>query len=351
MPKNYEMTGDVYLERFAKQEVGEFHLHPPFPEDCMAELTNVCNHECVFCTNPRMKRKPAHLSLSLFKNFVSEAARHGCKEVGFYSTGEPFVTANLDAFVQAAKAAGISYLYISTNGALATPPRAQKAIEAGLNSIKFSINAATRESYKLVHGKDDFEKVLENVRWIYEYKKKHRLHLRLLGSCVLTRPTEKEKELHREIFEKYFEDIVYVNASAQAGQAAAEAKIVTPSFHKIEYPPEGAMKPCFMLWKRAHLTAEGYLTLCCVDYENNLTYARVDDGQDLMTHWHNSVITEMRKRHLKQELKGTLCHKCFYGGNIPYEPISGFHFQPEKSSGAGKGRHLQERLDAIQRRG
>lgn len=345
---NYDVTGTVYLERFSKQEIEAFSLDPPFPEDCMVELTNVCNHECVFCTNPRMKRKPTHLSLNLFKDFISEAARLGCKEIGFYSTGEPFVTSNLDAFVQAARVAGISYLYISTNGALATPQRAQKAIEAGLNSIKFSINAATRESYKLVHGRDDFEKVLENVRWIYEYKKKYRPNLRLLGSCVLTRSTEKERVLHQEMFGKYFEDIVYVNASVQAGQAELEAKIVTPSFHKIEYPPEGTMKPCFMLWKRVHLTAEGYLTLCCVDYENNLTYAQVDDGQDLMTHWHNSIITEMRQRHLKQELKGTLCHKCFYGGAIPYKPISSLHSQLEKNSNDNKGRHLQERLDTIQ---
>ena len=35
-------------------------------------------------------------------------------------------------------------------------------------------------------------------------------------------------------------------------------------------------KPCEMLWNRLHLTADGYLTACCVDYENDLVYKKFD---------------------------------------------------------------------------
>ncbi len=28
-----------------------------FPKIALVELTNACNHECIFCTNPIMKRK------------------------------------------------------------------------------------------------------------------------------------------------------------------------------------------------------------------------------------------------------------------------------------------------------
>lgn len=344
-----EVTGEIYRSRLAKRKT-VYDLYPPFPEDCMVELTNVCNHECVFCTNPRMKRKPAHLSFDLFKKFITEAASLGCKELGFYSTGEPFMTPNLSQFIQVANAVGIPYLYISTNGVFATPERIRQCVDAGLNSIKFSINAATRETYKLVHGKDEFDKVLANVRWIYEYKTKHKPDLCLLGSCVLTRTTEREKKLHQQIFRQYFEDILYVIASNQAGQAEEEAKILVPATHPITYPAEGKAPPCFMLWKRVHLTAEGYLTLCCVDYENNLTYAKVDDGQNLMTHWHNSVITEMRHRQITQELKGTLCHNCLYGGDESYQPISALHSQQTDVPGPRKLQSLKDRLDFIQKR-
>ena len=35
-------------------------------------------------------------------------------------------------------------------------------------------------------------------------------------------------------------------------------------------------KPCEMLWNKLHLTKEGFLTACCVDYENDLL--QMDDN-------------------------------------------------------------------------
>lgn len=342
-----ETTGDVYKERFAKRK-SEHELYPPFPENCMVELTNACNHECVFCTNPRMTRKIGRLPLDVFQRFIKEAAGLGVKETGFYTTGDPFMTPNLHEFVQAATDAGVEYTYITTNGALATPERFEKLIAAGIKSVKFSINAASRESYKLVHGADDFDKVLANVRWLAERRKRDGLKLRVLASCVLTRATEGEKELHRATFGPLVDDILYVEASGQSGQSIEEAQRVTPSYNKIEFPPVGSLEPCFMLWKRVHLTSEGYLTLCCVDYENNLTYARVDDGKPLMEHWHNAVITEMRKKQIAQDLRGTLCHKCFYGGDDPYQPITGLGRESiGRSVVEAKLKKLATRIDEI----
>jgi molybdenum cofactor biosynthesis enzyme MoaA len=91
--------------------------------------------------------------------------------VGLYSTGDPFITKNLDQYISIAKNLNIKRVYITTNGALANFDKAKKCIDAGLDSIKFSINAGTKESYKIIHGFDDFEKVKKNVRDIYEYIK------------------------------------------------------------------------------------------------------------------------------------------------------------------------------------
>ena len=65
-----------------------------------------------------------------------------------------------DQFVKKAKQLGIKRVYITTNGALANIEKVTKCIDAGLDSIKFSINASNREEYKTVHGYDDFDKVI-----------------------------------------------------------------------------------------------------------------------------------------------------------------------------------------------
>jgi hypothetical protein len=189
--------------------------------------------------------------------------------------------------------------------------------------------------------------VVANVRWIVEQRKARALPIRLLASCVLTRATEGERDLHKSLFGPILDDILYINAGPQAGQSIAAATLVTPSYNKIEFPPEGSLEPCFMLWKRAHLTSEGYLTLCCVDYENNLTYAKVDDGRPLLEHWHNSVITEMRKKHIAQDLHGTLCQRCYYGGDEPYAPISELGREKKGEPSPKKAKWLKERIESM----
>ena len=58
---------------------------------------------------------------------------------------------------------------MTTNGAMADPEKMKKVLDAGLDSIRISINAVDREMYKVLHGKDDFEIVLENIRFMREY--------------------------------------------------------------------------------------------------------------------------------------------------------------------------------------
>ena len=67
------------------------------------------------------------------------------------------MTKNLHQFVKVAKDNGIKRVYITSNGALANIERVKETLKAGLDSIKFSINAGTRQ-HKLIHGKDDLKK-------------------------------------------------------------------------------------------------------------------------------------------------------------------------------------------------
>ena len=73
-------------------------------------------------------------------------------------------------FVLEGKKMGYEYVYINTNGALASPKKAKPVIDAGCDSIKFSINAHNKEDFKSVHGYDDFEKVISNLKWIFNYR-------------------------------------------------------------------------------------------------------------------------------------------------------------------------------------
>ena len=100
----------------------------PFPKNALIEITSACNHKCIFCANPRMKRKAQNLDETIFTKFAKDAAKLGLEEIGFYTTGEPLVSKHLESFIKISADAGIDYIYITTNGALANIEKMKKLI-------------------------------------------------------------------------------------------------------------------------------------------------------------------------------------------------------------------------------
>ena len=203
---------------FASEELREV---APFPKNALIELSNLCNHKCVFCKNSNQSRSSSQLTLDLFQKFISESVPLGLEEVGLYSTGEPFMTKDIEKYIALAKKLGVKRVYITTNGVLATLEKVIKCYDAGLDSIKFSINAGNANDYLKVHGYDDFNVVLRNVNDIYNWKinNNHHHSLQLLGSCVLIPGIKDTLKQHKEIFSKYFEDTQYVLSTSQGGQS------------------------------------------------------------------------------------------------------------------------------------
>lgn len=290
-----------------------------FPRNSLIELSNACNHACVFCHNPFMRRTAGILKKDLFKRFIDEAVSLGLEEVGLYSTGEPFIVKNLSWYIRVAKEAGAKRVYLTTNGVLATLPRVIDAVESGLDSLKFSINASTRKSYKVTHGRDEFDLVVSNVEAIHAWKMQSAARLQLLGSFIYTKLTKGEIDLHKEVFSKYLEEIVYLPAQSQGGRTGERTKaIIDPP----SYPDLASLRPCEMLWNRIHMTWEGFLSACCVDYEHDLVFADYRSGEPLAELWNNELMQSLRRKHLTKRLDGLICKSCMLGEIAPYEPIS-----------------------------
>ena len=79
---------------------------PPFPKNILVELSNACNHKCVFCTNPKMTRARSMLDGELLREILEQGYDLGSREVGFYATGEPLVHKGLADFISIAREIG-----------------------------------------------------------------------------------------------------------------------------------------------------------------------------------------------------------------------------------------------------
>ena len=134
-----DLQDRVNLKKATRSEL--YSLEPPFPyTNFLIETSNACNHACIFCAHQKMKRKVSKIAPNFVYNILQQAYDLGTREVGFYATGEPFLVPELPDYIRKAKEIGYSYVYLTSNGSLATPERIRAVVDAGLDSIKFSIS-------------------------------------------------------------------------------------------------------------------------------------------------------------------------------------------------------------------
>ena len=224
----------------------------------------------------------------------------GARELGFYTTGEPFIYKNIEKIIKKSKDIGFEYTYISTNGALAIPSKAEKVIEAGIDSIKFSINAFDKYDYNLVHGKDEWDLVLKNLKFISEYRRKNKKKFRLYVSSIVTNITEKKIKGFKKILNGIVDEIQLSAVHAQGGYMLKAYDLLKVSNSvadslDINFNKTKKSDICTIPFNRLHVTCEGYLTACCVDYQNYLTIADLN-LVSIGDAWKSKAFRELREK-------------------------------------------------------
>ena len=298
------------------QRVTDYEEHLSLPINMLVEVTNACNHKCLFCAHSKMERKVGMMDMDLYKRIVKQAYEGGTREIGFYMTGEPLMNNRLREYVFYAKALGFEYIYMTTNGAHANLEIMKELIEAGLNSIKFSINAGTAETYKKIHGRDDFERVLFNLIGLSEYIKSENPDVGLFVTCIVCRQNKDEVEILRNRIKNYVNDFTTPAAYNQGGNMyEIRDNIMLDRDYKL-------MKaPCSMIFNRLHITWEGYLNACCVDFNNYLAVADLNK-MPLLEAWNCERMVALRRMHLNNRISGdVMCYNCVNNENSVIKPI------------------------------
>ena len=296
-----------------------FTDRPPFPENMLVELTNKCNHQCIFCHYRLMNRKKADCDREFTLDIIKQAYDNGTREIGFYMIGEPFLKPDLEEYIAYAHNLGFTYIYLTTNGALADLERTVKCIEAGLNSIKFSINAATPEHYRQIHGRNDYETVKTNVRNLSEYVRKNNTDLSMFITFVKTNITSRDFDLLQADFSPYVDKIYEYDCGSQ-GTPIIEL-IKNGTVNASTYLKENK-EICPMVFNRIHITCEGYLNACCADAEGLLSAVDLHKNS-LREAWYSDIMVNLRRQFLNNSLnKDILCYNCLHKEQHTVKPLN-----------------------------
>jgi MoaA/NifB/PqqE/SkfB family radical SAM enzyme len=126
------------------------------------ETTNRCNLLCTTC--PRTYEElepPADMSWELFTSIVDQIPR--LQRAVLHGVGEPMLVKNLPRMVRYLKDRG-TYVLFNTNGTVLNEKNGRALIEAELDELRVSFDAANAESYRAIRGKNYFNRILKNVR-------------------------------------------------------------------------------------------------------------------------------------------------------------------------------------------
>jgi len=173
----------------------------------------------------------------LFFSIIDQAIDLDVKEMGFYLGGEPFLNKDLEYYVGHAwrHGEGIPYIYVTSNGALATIDRVRACAENGMKSLKFSINGGTRDTYKRIHGCDDFETVKKNLTDISDAVKRGELKLATYITFVTCNWNKNEVEGFKREFGPLVDQLIVGEVNMQSGANVARDEMQIDEEHEVDH--------------------------------------------------------------------------------------------------------------------
>jgi len=241
----------------------------------------------------------------------------GVEEIGLFYLGESFLCRWLPEAVRYAKKdCGYPYVFLTTNGRMATPERVRECMEAGLDSLKFSFNFSDAEQFHQVTGvrPDDFAKVVENlktarrVRDEVEAASGHRCGLYASSIRYDDAQQARMRAAVAEIL-PYVDEHYWLPLYGQAGLTSGARGTVPTAGNQGRVGALRKALPCWSLFTEGHITYDGRLSACCFDHDG-----RFDMGdlyyETFMEAWHSERFQRLRCANLAQDVRRTACEQC-----------------------------------------
>lgn len=310
----------------AKFENGEgYPLHPTDMSNVVLrlEVTNVCNHACQFCPNRKLERKRCFLERDLGMRVIKEASEMGIKRGGFFIMGEPLLNEDTLDYYSYARDLGFDFLFLTTNGSLATEEKIRRTFEAGVKSLKFSINGGSPDTYEKIHGKRDYDKAMAALRYARKYRDEHNVDCRILSSFIVTKDNAHEIKSHYENIRDYVDDFAFFGMATYASAVLNETDEIKTDFdsENVAHVEFNTSSPCALLQNTVNVTCEGFLTLCVTDPTN---MAAIEDlhNMSLKDAWYSDRMAKIRQMHKDGKIVGTLCDNCVNRKTDKVEPFN-----------------------------
>lgn len=289
---------------------------PPAPKSVKVELTARCDFKCFFCASHQRLRDKSDMDLDTFTALCADMRSAGVEEIGLFYLGESFILKNLAEYVRVARDAGFPYIFLTTNGLKATPERLRDVFDAGLDSLKFSVNWADADQFAEVTGmpKKLFDTVLKNIRDAHAMRDLCGSTCGIYASSILYdgEQREKMKSLVDACVVPYVDEHYYLplyNQGALTTDVSKDRGFVPTAGNQGRIGALRKPLPCWSAFTEGHVTFDNKLSACCFDHSADWEMGDLNQ-QTFMQAWHSQPFQELRQAHLSENVAGTACEHC-----------------------------------------
>jgi radical SAM protein with 4Fe4S-binding SPASM domain len=148
-----------HFERLAAAAAG--HLVSPITVEI--DPTNVCNHRCKWCVSIESHTGEV-IDLPRFRTLIAELKSADVRSIVLKGGGEPTVHPHFIEMLDAVRESGLEAGLI-TNGSMPRRGSREKVLQT-CEWVRVSLDAATPQTHRAIHGTSDFTRILQNVEYL-----------------------------------------------------------------------------------------------------------------------------------------------------------------------------------------
>ena len=239
------------------------------PSRIVIETVFGCNATCGMCViDHETRRKKGVMSLDLYKRLVDRLAPHRdtVRMFDLFGLGEPLLDPHIVERVRYARAAGFRNLSFSTNAHLLSAEKQRALLEAGIETLIFSIDGFRAATHEAVRTRTKFDRVVGNCLEMIARRDAGDYPTRFVVRFVRQPSNQSEWEDYRAFWlDKLSLDrrdvLIRYDVHDWSGQVDGTALL-----HAIDDSADPiAKEPCHHIFEKLVILADGSVALCFED--------------------------------------------------------------------------------------
>lgn len=253
------------------------------------EPTNVCNFRCGICPEsfPDYRQQAGyyqHMSPEVWRSLLPDLKEIAPKVIRFFHTGEPLLNPYLPAMIRYA-AEFCPRLEVTTNGSKLRGGLALQLIDSGLTYLRLSVYSTTNAGYALATGSrftaDEIRRGLQFFRTIRDAVGEGLPHIH--AELVSNDSPDKFRQQYDGIA-----DTMSVKSLHNWGSSDSRLVQLGKADRQV----------CPMPFYELVIKSNGLVTVCCVDWNNQLVVGDAN-RESLLDIWRGPKLRAIQEAHLE----------------------------------------------------